>query len=434
MTYLSWGRYPRHYATRIHRVFWRDQIDTVLKNASERPVLPYGMGRSYGDSCLNDGGELIDCTRCDRILAADWESGIATIEAGMTLAELLKIIVPRGWFLPVTPGTKYVTIGGAVANDVHGKNHHRSGTFGCFVRSLQLHRSDALPLICNTERNPGLFRATIGGIGLTGVIGAVELQLKKIAGSLIDTEVIPFDDLGQFLEVSDSSDSDYEYTVAWIDCFSETGRGIFFRGNHSPSPDSRKHEFAEKLQFPFTAPEWLLGKTGVQLFNSAYYRLQRSRSGKSVVSYDSFFYPLDSIGRWNLMYGKRGFLQYQLVVPPGQEDALRMIMRAIAASDSGSFLAVLKKFGNPRSPGMMSFPRPGLTLALDIPFRGEKTLDLLTRLDNVVLEAGGAVYPAKDARMSSTMFKASFPHWEEFSKYVDPRMSSSFWRRVTEQA
>jgi FAD/FMN-containing dehydrogenase len=429
--YESWGRYPRVTPRQVHSVYWLDEIESALTN-SQSPSLPYGMGRSYGDACLIENGDVIDCTRCDRILAADWTTGVIKVEAGVTLAALLEVVVPRGWFLPVTPGTKFVTVGGAVANDVHGKNHHRAGTLGRFVKRLLLYRSDGSRLECSRETNADIFSATIAGLGLTGVIGWVELQLKPITGSWIDSETIPFSSVEEFQRLSDASDSSFEYTVAWVDCFDGSGRGIFFRGNHSPQNDGKLPNFKERVRIPITAPDWLLSKTGLQLFNSAYYRLHASGNASKRVLYDGFFYPLDSIRDWNLMYGKRGFLQYQFVIPSAQSAALRTILAAMAAADAGSFLAVLKKFGAISSPGMMSFPREGLTLALDLPFRGEKTLNLLNTLDSVVLEAKGAIYPAKDARMSPAMFRASFPRLEEFKRYIDPKMSSSFWKRVTE--
>ena len=429
MKYGSWGRYPNLQADRVHSVAWQDQIGNALA-ATTKTALPYGLGRSYGDACLNGGGELIDCTRLDHILAADWEQGVVRVEAGMSLASLLEIIMPRGWFLPVTPGTKYVTIGGAIANDVHGKNHHRAGTFGRFVSQMLLHRSNGSRFVCSTGDHPELFAATIGGLGLTGVIVWADLQLKPILGSWIDSETLPFESLEEFETISASSDAGFEYTVAWIDCLGDSGRGIFFRGNHSAHQDPAVSK-AQRFAFPFTAPEWLLSKPTIQLFNSAYFRRHRLSSGSHRVHYNSFFYPLDSIRDWNLMYGKRGFLQYQLVVPNDQLAALRTILATISAAGNASFLAVLKKFGGLPSPGIMSFPRAGYTLALDLPFRGERTLKLLDTLDAIVMEARGAIYPAKDARMSPAMFSASFPQLEEFKRYVDPKLSSSFWRRVT---
>jgi len=426
--YQSWGRYPRVAHQNVRRIFWPDQLRTVVSSL-QRPTLVYGLGRSYGDVCLNADADLIDLTGCDRLLEADWRTGVVRVQAGTTLADLLQVIVSRGWFLPVTPGTKFVTVGGAVANDVHGKNHHRGGTFGRYVRSLLLHRSDRQSLRCSPAENPDLFAATIGGLGLTGAIEWVELQLKPVPGPMLDVETIPFSGLEKFAALSDESDEAFEYTVAWVDCFAADVRGVFFRGNHSAG--TAKHHSGSDTAFPFVAPEWLLSHATIKVFNTAYYRAQTLKARKSTTHYDPFFYPLDSIRDWNRIYGERGLLQYQCVVPSQRLDIIEALLAAIARARTGSFLAVLKRFGTLASPGMLSFPRPGLTLALDFPFRGDGTLALMTELDEVVRHAGGAVYPAKDARMSGAMFQHSFPRWREFSAFVDPKFSSSFWRRVT---
>lgn len=431
--YLSWGRFPRVPHRRVHRLAWEDQLPELLRAASPGSLLAYGMGRSYGDVCLNGGRDLLDCSGCNRILEADWSAGRVRVEAGLSFAELLDVIVPRGWFLPVTPGTKFVTIGGAVANDVHGKNHHRAGTFGCHVSRLLLHRSDRGALVCSPTENSGLFRATIGGLGLTGVIAWVELQLKPARGNAIDVETILFQGLDDFLKLSEQSDRDFEYTVAWIDCFAGArARGLLYRGNHAAGA-SVSHRARSYPSVPFAAPDWVLGPSAVRLFNWAYYSWNGMQPKRSRIHYDPFFYPLDAVPRWNLLYGKRGLVQYQCVVPLTEVDALARILSLISESGQGSFLAVLKTFGSRPSPGLLSFPRPGLTLALDFPVRGAGTERLLAALDEIVLRAGGALYPAKDARMPSAMFQASFPAWHEFLPFVDAKCSSSFWRRVTGQ-
>jgi FAD/FMN-containing dehydrogenase len=407
-----------------------DQLPSALANASAGSFLPYGLGRSYGDCCLNEGRGLIDCSRLNRILSFTPENGTVTCEAGLTLSDLLDVFVSKGWFLPVTPGTRFVTVGGAIANDVHGKNHHRAGTFGCHVRKLGVHRSDYGLVECSPEVNGDLFSATIGGLGLTGVIAWAEIQLKPIRSVMIEAESLPFHTLDQFLALSNESDEKFEYTVAWIDCFSRKGaRGIFFRGNHSTLPG--RHSYSnDGPTVPFALPEWLLNRASMKLFNSAYYAWHTFRKGRSVVHYEPFFYPLDSIRRWNLIYGRRGFLQYQCVIPETRLAAFQELLDLIARAGMGSFLGVMKRFGSMPSPGILSFPRPGLTLALDFPMRGERTLQLLNSLDRVVRGNGGALYPAKDARMSPTMFQASFPEWRSLRRYVDPKLSSSFWRRV----
>ncbi|HXZ79956.1 MAG TPA: FAD-binding oxidoreductase [Terriglobales bacterium] len=428
--YYSWGRFPQVRHRAVHRVYWPDQLPDVLSRASTGSVLPYGLGRSYGDSCLNEGRDLIDCSRMNRFLGFDLETGLICCEAGVSLAEILAIAVPHGWFLPVTPGTKFVTVGGAIANDVHGKNHHRAGTFGHHVRKLGLQRSDGNLLICTPEENPGLFRATIGGLGLTGVIVWAEIQLRRIESSQIEVDTLVFQSLDEFLTLTSESDADFEYTVAWIDCFSTPQpRGIFFRGNHAAAGGL---EIPRKRapRVPVAFPDWVLSRRTIQWFNSLYFRRNFLKRRRSLLSYEPFFYPLDSIRQWNLIYGKRGFLQYQCVIPDSARGVFARLLGLIADSQMGSFLGVIKRFGSIPAAGMISFPRPGLTLALDFAMRGESTLRLMQTLDDVVLESGGALYPAKDGRMSRTMFRQSFPEWRRFESYVDPKFSSSFWRRV----
>jgi FAD/FMN-containing dehydrogenase len=341
------------------------------------------------------------------------------------------VFLPKGWFLPVTPGTRFVTVGGAIANDVHGKNHHRAGTFGAHVRQIALHRSSNGLVICNADRNSEMLQATIGGLGLTGVIAWADIQLRPVAGPWMDAELVPFPSLDSFLDISRESDSHFEYTVAWLDCFAgKDARGIFFRGNHCAE---RGKPFRPKrgVTLPFALPGWMLNRQSVKAFNTAYYKVHSSKKGSAVVPYDSFFYPLDSIGKWNLLYGRNGFLQYQCVIPETNAEAVKELLDRIAASGMGSFLGVLKQFGTAPAAGMLSFPRPGITIALDFAMRGEKTLKLMQSLDEVVQQSGGAIYPAKDARMSPAMFDASFPNWRSFAPYIDPKMSSSLWRRVT---
>lgn len=427
---LSWGRYPRVQHANVRRVTWADEVPAILDQACPHSLLPHGLGRSYGDSCLNAGRELLDCSGLNRFLAADFQAGWIRCEAGTSLAEILSVIVPRGFFLPVTPGTKFVTLGGAIANDVHGKNHHRSGTFGCHVRRLALCRSGEGVVLCGPDENTDLFQATIGGLGLTGVIVWAEIQLVPIAGDSIDVQTLAFASLQRFLELTAESDAAFEYTVAWIDCFSRRGiRGLFFRGNHGTSARSR-HEpkHAPKIAFPL--PEWVVNRFCVRAFNQLYFSWNSWKKSASVQPYDRFFYPLDSIRQWNLIYGRRGFLQYQCVIPESSASAIDAMLERISRSGLGSFLGVLKKFGRIKSPGLLSFPRPGLTLALDFPMRGERTLELLNSLDQLVRESGGALYPAKDARMSPGMFAVSFPNWRQLLPFMDTKLSSSFWRRV----
>lgn len=429
---VSWGRYPTGTHAHVHKPAWNDELAGILKAAPPASLLPYGLGRSYGDSCLNFDRELVDCRRLNRILGFDESTGVLRCESGVSFADVIAVFLPKGWFLPVTPGTQFVTVGGAIANDVHGKNHHCAGTFGDHVQQLGLHRSNDGMVVCSREENPQMFRATIGGLGLTGVIAWADIQLRRVAGPWIDAELVPFQSLSGFVDLSQESNGHFEYTVAWLDCFAGRNlRGIFFRGNHS-AESARKLRLKRGPKLPFNLPAWLLNRYSVRAFNSIYYRAHAAKKGSARVGYDSFFYPLDSVRQWNLLYGKQGFLQYQCVIPESNVDAFEELLDRIARSGMGSFLGVLKQFGSAPPAGILSFPRPGLTLALDFAMRGERTLQLMRSLDDVVLRSGGALYPAKDARMSPALFEASFPRWRSFVPYIDPKMSSSFWRRVTE--
>ncbi len=433
--YLSWGRYPRVRQQPLPLV-WRDQ-PLARRSGS---LLPYGLGRSYGDVCLNAAGHIVPTRALNHFMAFDAEQGLLQAEAGVSLAEVLQLIVPQGWFVPVTPGTRFVTLGGMLANDVHGKNHHRAGTFGRHVRRFELLRSDGQRLLCSREENAELFAATIGGLGLTGLVTWLELALKKIPGPELATETIRFGNLDEFFALSRESDQDWEYTVAWIDSQArgrQLGRGLFMRGNHTESARSQRvpPPAEPKLSVPVDAPAWVLNRYSVKLFNNLYYRKQTARRKRQVEDLLPFFYPLDSIGHWNPMYGKRGFLQYQCVVPSADGQAVTgELLQRCARAGQGSFLSVLKIFGEQASPGMLSFPRPGVTLALDFPLRGARTLKLLDELDAIVGAAGGAVYPAKDARMSGASFRQYFPRWKEFARHVDPDFGSDFWRRVNNEA
>jgi FAD/FMN-containing dehydrogenase len=428
--YRSWGRYPDATPRAVVPVMWRS--DPPALDRLGGPVLAYACGRSYGDSCLNDGGVLLDVRRLDRLIAFDQERGVLRCEAGVTLAAILALTVPRGWFLPVVPGTRWVSVGGAIANDIHGKNHHRAGTFGAHVTRLELLRSDGGRIGCTADDE--LFRATIGGLGLTGLILWAEIQLKPVPGPGIAMERIRFPDLEAFFELA-TEDQRFEYTAAWVDCLARgrrMGRGIYFRGDHAPLGRQAPSPLQPaRLRVPADAPAGLLNRGTLGLFNEAYYRGQLRSRHRSTVPYTRFFFPLDGVGEWGRLYGPRGFLQYQCVVPdePGG-GPIRTIFQRISRSGEPASLAVLKRFGGAPSPGLLSFPREGMTLAVDFAFRGRLTLALLDELDAVVREAGGAVYPAKDARMSPDSFRAFFPQLERFIGQRDPGFSSSFWRRV----
>lgn len=430
---LSWGRYPRPVNQRTLRI--RSLGEPLNWGANQEKLLPYGLGRSYGDSCLNDGNFVIPMSGFDHFISFDNSTGIVRAEAGVSLASILETFVPRGWFLPVSPGTKFVTLGGAIANDIHGKNHHVAGTFGRHVVRFELLRSTGERLVCSPTENAGLFNATIAGLGLTGLITWVDLKLIPIKSPYLDTETIKFRNLDEFFDLSQENDSRFEYSVSWVDCTTEgagLGRGLFMAGNFSESTKPGKRPNLS-IPFPCEAPGWLLNSLFMKSFNTLYYNKQFNRVVKGLTHYEPFFYPLDAILNWNRMYGKCGFFQYQLVVPfDSDRGIIKEIFARITRSKRASFLAVLKTFGDIASPGMLSFPRKGVTLALDFPNDGKPTLDLMTELDNVVFQAGGALYAAKDARMSPQSFALSYPHVNEFKKFIDPGFSSSFWRRVTE--
>lgn len=424
----SWNRIP---------IIQPDQICTpqqaTLPTGAIEPFTLYGNGRSYGDVCLTSHGSLIHSKYWDRFIYFDQQNGILRCEAGMLLADILPVIVAQGWFLPVTPGTRFVTLGGAVANDVHGKNHHKAGSFGHHVTSLGLVRSDKGYMHCSAQQNPDYFKATIGGLGLTGLISWVELQLQPISSAYMDCQAQRFANLEDFWQLNATTGSHNDYTVAWIDCLSSgksQGRGILFSAKHSEQPRTPLNYRGKRLSFPVTPPLSLVNKLSLRCFNHLYYHWPR-KTTPYIAHYTPYFYPLDGINHWNRMYGKKGFYQYQCVIPPEHaNDAIQQLIQQISRTNQGSFLAVLKSFGTQPRAGILSFARPGTTLALDFPNQGAATIKLFERLDSIVQQAGGALYPAKDARMSASMFRNSFPAWQSFIEYTDPLFSSDFWRRV----
>lgn len=427
---LSWGRLP--FPPPAHRVSPAFR-SAPLTLKSQFSYLPYGNGRSYGDSCLNPGQGLIEARGLDKFIDWDPATGHLTCEAGVLLPEIIRFALPRGWFLPVTPGTQFVTLGGAIANDVHGKNHHVAGSIGHHVEAFELLRSDGTRLKVDRSSRPEWFRATVGGLGLTGLITSVTLRLKKVPGPGLAETMRRFPSLDAFFEVDEELKHDHEYTVAWIDCAAparQRGRGIYMAANHAPSsetPASRK----PALRVPIDPPFSLVGPMSLRAFNQVYFH-RPLPAGVHMVDYQPFFYPLDGVLEWNRIYGPRGFFQFQCVLPPeAARDGINDLLDRIASHGAGSFLAVLKTFGDLPSEGLLSFPRPGATLALDFPNRGETTLRLFAELEAVVLAAGGALYPAKDAQMSPAAFRSSFPGWQQMLGFIDPNFSSHFWRRVT---
>ena len=432
-TVSSWGRL-RQVPHEVARPAFLDEARAVLQ-AGGAPALCYGKGRSYGDVCLNENGRLIVTDLLDRIISFDRERGVLRAEAGLTFERLLRVVVPHGWFLAVTPGTKFVTLGGAVANDVHGKNHEAVGTFGAHVLSLGLARSFGEVLTLSPTQNAELFAATVGGLGLTGAILWVELQLVPIRSAMMEIETLATADLDAFFRLAQES-RDWPYTVAWVDCLAKgaaTGRGFFARGRHAETGELTVHG-NPRLSVPFDAPGALLNAHTMALFNGAI--LYRPWAlGAKTMHYDPFFYPLDSIAHWNRLYGKRGFFQHHSVVPMAHApDTIRKLLELTAEFREGSFLMVLKLFGDKPSPGLMSFPMAGATLALDFPNKGESTRRLLGRMAELVMTAGGRLYPAKDATMSGDAFRAGYPAWRQLEAQRDPAIMSDFWRRVTAPA
>jgi FAD/FMN-containing dehydrogenase len=427
----SWGRYPSYDAT-VKSIHWQGDFPRVIDGV-HHGALPVGMGRSYGDVCLLKDGTLVQTTAMNRLLEFDPDTGMLTAEAGITLAQILDFAVPRGYFLPVTPGTKYVTLGGAIANDIHGKNHHVAGTFGCHVTQFELVRSDGTRMLCSPTENPDYFSATIGGMGLTGMMTWAQVRLKPIVSRMVDYEGIQFHGIDEFLDLTRQAEH-VEYTVSWVDVTS-TGknfcRGIFMQGDHSKAPAPLKVSSKPKLVFPMELPGFALNSLSVGLFNTLFFHKQIKQRVTALQDYEPFFYPLDAVLKWNKMYGKRGLLQFQYAIPwEHAREGTVAILQAVAKSGLASFLAVLKAFGDVPSPGLMSFPKPGITLALDFPIKPDKSFALFDRLARMTHEFGGRLYPAKDARMTAEQFQAFYPQWERLARYKDPAITSSFWERV----
>lgn len=425
--YQSWGRYPVAQASQVHVLRW---LPDQLPSSDGQKILPFGLGRSQGDSCLNNNGILLDTTHLDRFIAFDVETGRLTCEAGVSLAQILELIVPRGWFLPVIPGTKFVTLGGAIANDIHGKNHTTAGSFGCHIRELVVVGSKGR-YVCTPEENSELFSATISGLGLTGLITRATIQLKRTSSPWIDVATVPFTSLAEGIKLIFEQSRQHEYIVGQFDALpGSRGRGVLMVGDHAAAGMTGVVPRDRTIAIPFTAPNWLLNDAAMRVFNWWYYRRQLAQ-GERTVHYTPYFFPLDSVGNWNYLYGARGFVQYQPVVPYDHAtEVYEKILALITRAKHGSYLASLKIFGEKKSPGVLSFPQPGIVIALDFPFKGEQTLTLLEKCDALVRAAGGAVYPAKDSRMSRESFQRYYPRWAEFAKHIDPQFSSSFWRRV----
>ncbi len=424
--YDSFGRLD---CTHRHAINGAVAINAIDR-ADEMRLLPFGNGRSYGDSCHHSFGVLADMRSQKNIISFDPEIGFLTAEPGVMLHEIIDHCAPHGWFLPVTPGTRFVTLGGAVANDVHGKNHHKRGTFGCHVEALTLQRSDGIFTLTPDEPT-GLFNATIGGMGLTGIIMRVTLRMMKVGSLDVDEVLTPFASLDEYFEQAEAADCNNEYAVAWLDQLSGE-RGVLMTANHADNGNFITGSHVPKLQIPFKLPFNALNKWSLKAFNTAFYAAKKRKSGKRVTSnYQGFFYPLDAVENWNRLYGPRGLFQHQSALPEvNAKQTIRLMLGAAQRADQASFLTVLKRFGSIQSPGLLSFPQPGFTLTLDFPNRGEKTLKLMQELDDLTVAAGGRVNPYKDARMSAETFAASFDDWRVLESFRDPVIVSDFWKRT----
>jgi FAD/FMN-containing dehydrogenase len=403
-----------------------------------------GLGRSYGDAALNADGGVIVHDRIDRMLDFDPARGVLQCEAGVSIADIIRGWLPRGWFPPVTPGTKFVTVGGAIAADVHGKNHHRDGTISAFVDELSLLTADGETLRCSRTERPDVFWATVGGMGLTGMILDARLRLRPVESAWLSVDYRKARDLDETLGVFASSDAGSQYSVAWIDCLARgraTGRAVIMHGDHASAAAVRaagRAPFAiprrRGLSVPIDLPGIFLNPLTMRLFNAVYYAAHGDARAR-LVDFERFFYPLDGIAHWNRLYGRHGFAQYQVVLPPDEGPrGLRMLLERLSGSGRPSFLAVLKRLG-PANAGLLSFPREGYTLALDLPARAG-VADFLRELDRLVLARGGRVYLAKDATTTPHSLRAMYPRLDEFRAVkarLDPRgvLSSSLARRLS---
>lgn len=437
----GWGRYQYHCSYVFRPESWH-ALSSVVKDERIPDLIGRGLGRSYGDTALNEGGAVVDITRLNRFLDWDEERGILTCESGVTLKEILDIFLPRGWLPYVCPGTKFVTVGGAIANDIHGKNHHCEGTFGKYVLAFELITPTGEVLTCSRNENYDVFRATIGGIGLTGLIRTATIQFKRIPSAYLHVDIYQAKNFDELIENIQEFDKKYPYTVAWVDCLAQKenmGRGIIMGGtfaNPSELPSRiKKTPYLQKqkleIKVPMDAPSWALSPRTVGIFNSWYYDWNKSRYELQPV--EKFFFPLDRILEWNRIYGKRGFIQYQVVFPREEIKGFKVLLESLSTSQVASFLAVMKRTGPDRE-GYLSFPFEGYSLALDIPnYPG--IVKLVEDLDFITRRYGGRVYLAKDNLMKAEMFKETYPEWKKFvevKEKLDPecRFSSSMARRL----
>ncbi|MBM9504672.1 FAD-binding oxidoreductase [Actinacidiphila acididurans] len=429
-TYLTgWGRTAPTAARLLRPGSYEQAVEAVRAAGADRArggrgVIARGLGRAYGDAAQNAGGAVLDMTGLDRVHEIDAVNGVVTCDAGVSLHRLMEVLLPLGWFVPVTPGTRYVTVGGAIGADIHGKNHHVAGSFARHVRALELLTGDGETRLVTPEAEPELFRATAGGMGLTGVILAATVQLLPVETSLMSVDTERATDLDDLMARLSATDHRYRYSVAWIDLLARgaaTGRAVLTRGDHAPLDALPARARATPLTFrparlpaaPRFLPDGLLTPTTVGLFNELWYRKAPREQRGRLQKLSAFFHPLDAVPDWNRIYGRGGFVQYQFVVGHGQEETLRGIVTTLSRRGCPSFLAVLKQFGE-GDPGWLSFPRPGWTLALDIPASMPGLGPLLDELDERVAAAGGRIYLAKDARLRPETLAPMYPRLPDF--------------------
>jgi decaprenylphospho-beta-D-ribofuranose 2-oxidase len=411
MKLSGWGRFPRIDA-QCCAFETQERLHKCLQKGGD--CIAHGLGRSYGDSSLND--RIILTSRFDKILGFDEANGIVTCESGVSLADIIDAFLPRGWFLGITPGTKFVTVGGAIASDVHGKNHHKVGCFSSCVESFELMVPSGEILRCSKEDNRELFLATCGGMGLTGVILSAEILLKRVGGAYVKRRVIKAECLEEVLELFEQY-ADCGYSVAWVDCLAtgkNTGRSLLVLGEHA---NDGVFAIPEKKRFsaPFEFPGFVVNKYSLFLFNTLCFHLIGKRGTEDIITFDRFFYPLDTIHNWNRIYGSKGFTQYQLVIPKEKGfEGLVKILDRVSDSGLGSFLAVLKLFGAENG-NYLSFPMEGYTLALDFKIE-PKLFPVLDALDKIVLKYGGRIYLAKDVRLTPEIFEQGYRGHNEFRK------------------